>query len=84
MRTLHPLPCGLLTQGGARGDAKAGGREPALEGIVPLLPPQLPQEGRKEDQRCLAVPRVAAKEPEGERKGSCGEQAGDSRGKRRR
>lgn len=46
---LHPFPCGLSAQGGAR--VVAGGRwegELASEVVVQLPSPQLPREGREE------------------------------------
>ena len=45
----------MLVQDCASGVAGGGGREPVSEVMVPLLPPQLPQEGREKGQQGLEV-----------------------------
>lgn len=50
---LHPFPCGFSAQGGARVVSGAHGKLLALEVMVQLPSPQLPQEGREEGQQHL-------------------------------
>lgn len=59
---LHPFPCGLSAQGGVRVVAGAGGKDPALEVVVLLPSPQLPQEDKEEGQLCLDISGAPAKQ----------------------